>query len=179
MSILTNLTSIKIRATYAAQGVGFLDNVKLETASRGIAGTPAHWVESCECPDGTAGLPLSTTFTNLYSICCRLCWSVLRILRSRFQTFPISRRTVHALHSMRLQQTCRYLRVRNWSLHLSTSYYGRQLRTLRSRLLRKRVRRYDYWSWHTTALSGKFIFRNSLRLPTVRLSKWWSLHSTG
>lgn len=52
MSILTNLTAIKIRATYAEQGVGFLDNVKLETASRGVAGFPANWVERCECPDG-------------------------------------------------------------------------------------------------------------------------------
>lgn len=52
MSVLTNLTAIKIRGTYTPEGVGFLDNVKLETASRGVAGRPAHWVEQCECPQG-------------------------------------------------------------------------------------------------------------------------------
>lgn len=52
MSILTNLTAIKIRGTYVAKGVGFLDNVKLNTAIRGVGGEPAHWVEYCECPDG-------------------------------------------------------------------------------------------------------------------------------
>lgn len=52
MSILTNITAIKIRGTYVAKGVGFLDNVKLNTAIRGVGGDPAHWVEYCECPDG-------------------------------------------------------------------------------------------------------------------------------
>lgn len=52
MSILTNLTAIRIRGTYVRQGVGFLDNVKLDTAIRGLGGEPAHWVENCECPDG-------------------------------------------------------------------------------------------------------------------------------
>ncbi|RZC40648.1 laminin subunit gamma-1, partial [Asbolus verrucosus] len=55
MSILTNLTALKIRATYAPRGIGFLDDVQLETASRGVAGKPALWVENCECPDGYVG----------------------------------------------------------------------------------------------------------------------------
>lgn len=54
ISILTNLTAIKIRGTYAPEGVGFLDDVKLETALRGVAGEPALWVESCNCPPGNA-----------------------------------------------------------------------------------------------------------------------------
>lgn len=33
-------------------GVGFLDDVELETASRGVAGPPALWIESCDCPTG-------------------------------------------------------------------------------------------------------------------------------
>ncbi|KAJ8928497.1 hypothetical protein NQ314_018944, partial [Rhamnusium bicolor] len=33
----------------------FLDNVKLQTASRGVAGLPALWVESCDCPIGYVG----------------------------------------------------------------------------------------------------------------------------
>ncbi|KAJ3663785.1 hypothetical protein Zmor_008012 [Zophobas morio] len=55
MSILTNLTSIKIRATYSPRGVGFLDDVKLETAGRLVAGTPALWVEQCSCPPAYVG----------------------------------------------------------------------------------------------------------------------------
>ncbi|ERL87466.1 hypothetical protein D910_04858 [Dendroctonus ponderosae] len=50
ISILTNLTAIKIRGTYCPKGVGFLDDVKLETAARGAAGSPALWLEFCECP---------------------------------------------------------------------------------------------------------------------------------
>ncbi|XP_011142346.1 laminin subunit gamma-1 [Harpegnathos saltator] len=55
MSILSNLTAIKIRATYTNQGRGFLDDVKLETAHRGAAGEPADWVEHCQCPHGYVG----------------------------------------------------------------------------------------------------------------------------
>ncbi|XP_063925380.1 laminin subunit gamma-1 isoform X2 [Zophobas morio] len=55
MSILTNLTSIKVRATYSPRGVGFLDDVKLETAGRLVAGTPALWVEQCSCPPAYVG----------------------------------------------------------------------------------------------------------------------------
>lgn len=52
IALLTNLTNIKIRGTYSPEGVGFLDDVKLETASRGVAGQPALWIESCDCPLG-------------------------------------------------------------------------------------------------------------------------------
>ncbi|XP_060520359.1 laminin subunit gamma-1-like [Cylas formicarius] len=55
ISILTNLTAIKIKGTYAPQGVGFLDDVKLETAARGAAGEPALWMEFCDCPLGYVG----------------------------------------------------------------------------------------------------------------------------
>ncbi|XP_076248690.1 laminin subunit gamma-1 [Calliopsis andreniformis] len=55
MSILSNLTAIKIRGTYTNQGRGFLDDVKLETAHRGAAGDPADWVEHCQCPHGYVG----------------------------------------------------------------------------------------------------------------------------
>ena len=55
MSILSNLTGIKIRATYTPRGSGFLDNVKLKTARRGAAGPPAPWIETCSCPDGYVG----------------------------------------------------------------------------------------------------------------------------
>ncbi|XP_046665340.1 laminin subunit gamma-1 isoform X1 [Homalodisca vitripennis] len=55
MSVLANLTAIKIRGTYTPQGVGFLDDVKLHTARRGAAGAPASWIEMCTCPTGYVG----------------------------------------------------------------------------------------------------------------------------
>lgn len=55
MNLLSNVTSIKIRATYSTQGFGSLDDVVLETARRGTFGNPANWVEICTCPDGYVG----------------------------------------------------------------------------------------------------------------------------
>ncbi|XP_043463177.1 laminin subunit gamma-1 [Leptopilina heterotoma] len=55
ISILSNLTIIKIRGTYTHQGRGFLDDVKIETAHRGAAGEPADWIEHCQCPTGYVG----------------------------------------------------------------------------------------------------------------------------
>ncbi|XP_001604560.2 laminin subunit gamma-1 [Nasonia vitripennis] len=55
ISILANLTSIKVRGTYTHQGKGELYDVKLETAHRGAAGEPADWVEHCNCPTGYVG----------------------------------------------------------------------------------------------------------------------------
>lgn len=54
ISILTNLTAIKIRGTYGPHGQGYVDDVKLETAAQ-VAGLPAMWVEQCECPVGYVG----------------------------------------------------------------------------------------------------------------------------
>ncbi|XP_067003262.1 laminin subunit gamma-1 [Anabrus simplex] len=55
ISVLANLTAIRIRGTYVPEGVGFLDNVKIQTARRGAAGKPATWIEMCTCPDGYVG----------------------------------------------------------------------------------------------------------------------------
>ncbi|KAG7211484.1 hypothetical protein KM043_010758 [Ampulex compressa] len=55
ISILSNLTAIKIRGSYTHQGRGFLDDVKLETAQRAAAGEPVDWVEHCKCPRGYVG----------------------------------------------------------------------------------------------------------------------------
>lgn len=55
ISILTNVTAIKIKGTYTPAGSGFLDNVKLSTALRGVAGQAAQWIESCDCPTGYVG----------------------------------------------------------------------------------------------------------------------------
>lgn len=55
ISILSNLTAIKIRATYSTQGRAVLDDVELQTAHRGAAGRPATWIEQCICPDGYLG----------------------------------------------------------------------------------------------------------------------------
>lgn len=55
MSILSNLTAIKIRATYAIGGEAVLDEVELQSAKRGSAGHPANWIEQCTCPTGYVG----------------------------------------------------------------------------------------------------------------------------
>ncbi|XP_046391414.1 laminin subunit gamma-1 isoform X2 [Ischnura elegans] len=55
MSVLSNLTAVKIRGTYTPEGVGFLDDVRLETARRGAAGKPATWIETCNCSLGYVG----------------------------------------------------------------------------------------------------------------------------
>lgn len=55
MSLLSNLTAIKIRATYVPEGSGFLDDIKLHAARRGAAGQPAQWIEMCTCPTGYIG----------------------------------------------------------------------------------------------------------------------------
>ena len=54
-SMLANLTAIKIRGVYNADGVGFLDNVRLETARLGGGDQSASNVELCTCPDGYVG----------------------------------------------------------------------------------------------------------------------------
>ncbi|RVE52211.1 hypothetical protein evm_003130 [Chilo suppressalis] len=57
MSILQNLTAIRIRGTYNKGGTGYLTTFKLETAKigreRGFA--PANWVEMCSCPKAYVG----------------------------------------------------------------------------------------------------------------------------
>ncbi|XP_013780127.1 laminin subunit gamma-1-like isoform X1 [Limulus polyphemus] len=55
ISILSNLTAIKIKGTYSADGAGFLDNVQLDSAHRSPVGFEATWIEMCTCPDGYVG----------------------------------------------------------------------------------------------------------------------------
>lgn len=55
LSILSNLTAIKIRATYSVQGEAILDDVELQSAHRGAAGQQATWIEQCTCPEGYLG----------------------------------------------------------------------------------------------------------------------------
>ncbi|XP_050312344.1 laminin subunit gamma-1-like [Anthonomus grandis grandis] len=55
ISLLTNLTAIKIKGTYTPRGVGFLEDFKMETAIGGAAGQPALWMEFCDCPQGYVG----------------------------------------------------------------------------------------------------------------------------
>lgn len=60
LTLLSNLTSIKIRATYTFKGIGYLDNVRLETAKIPTdnireSQINAHWVETCQCPEGYEG----------------------------------------------------------------------------------------------------------------------------
>ncbi|KAL1415178.1 hypothetical protein MTO96_029694 [Rhipicephalus appendiculatus] len=56
ISILSNLTAIRIRATYVPRGTGFIDNIQLQSAQRSQYGTEAAtWVEMCNCPEGYVG----------------------------------------------------------------------------------------------------------------------------
>ena len=55
ISILSNLTAIKIRASYSDGGEAYLDDFELQTAHRGAAGVPAKWIEQCQCPEGYVG----------------------------------------------------------------------------------------------------------------------------
>ncbi|XP_059157945.1 laminin subunit gamma-1-like [Physella acuta] len=56
INLLSNLTAIKIRATYSDKGVGFIDNIRLGTARPGYQPEDAAtWVESCSCPRGYVG----------------------------------------------------------------------------------------------------------------------------
>ncbi|KAK3719385.1 hypothetical protein RRG08_029540 [Elysia crispata] len=59
ISLLSNLTAIKIRATYndTDEAVGFIDNVTLVTATQGRVNNqpPARWVEQCNCPENYIG----------------------------------------------------------------------------------------------------------------------------
>ncbi|KAJ8390414.1 hypothetical protein AAFF_G00108080 [Aldrovandia affinis] len=52
--LLQNLTAIKIRGTFGANGRGYLDNVRLVSARLG-PGAPAGWVGNCSCPAGYEG----------------------------------------------------------------------------------------------------------------------------
>lgn len=55
MAVLANITAIKIRGTYVSQGIGFLDDVSLGSARRGLGGLEATWIERCQCPPGYQG----------------------------------------------------------------------------------------------------------------------------
>lgn len=54
MAVLSNVSSIRIRGTYTPMGMGFIDEVTLETAVAGMNGKQAT-VEYCDCPPGFSG----------------------------------------------------------------------------------------------------------------------------
>lgn len=156
MSILSNLTAIKIRGTYSPEGVGYLDDVQLETVSKGITASPATWIEQCNCPTGKSNHKISIKFLKYFNyhtlsfeviseniigikkivqyseyFLCRLRRTALWVLRTRIQTFSFLGRTIHAMRTLWLQRTCRNLRIRDRTLHLPAFYFRRQLRHLR------------------------------------------------
>jgi hypothetical protein len=61
IGILSNLSEIRLRATYSRGDVGFLSHFSIGSASEGLhpeEGIPrrrANWVEQCECPSSFAG----------------------------------------------------------------------------------------------------------------------------
>ncbi|KAM5147780.1 laminin subunit gamma-2 [Mantella aurantiaca] len=52
--LLSNVTALRIRATYGEYSTGYLQSVVLVSARPG-PGEPAPWVEKCECPIGYQG----------------------------------------------------------------------------------------------------------------------------
>ncbi|KAG8436811.1 hypothetical protein GDO86_007773 [Hymenochirus boettgeri] len=52
--LLSNVTSLLIRATYGEYSTGYLQDVALVSA-RPVPGEPAPWVEQCVCPSGYQG----------------------------------------------------------------------------------------------------------------------------
>ncbi|XP_013774278.1 laminin subunit gamma-1-like [Limulus polyphemus] len=55
ISVLSNLTNVKIKGSYSVQGTGFLDNIQLDSAYRSPIGFEATWIEMCTCPEGYVG----------------------------------------------------------------------------------------------------------------------------
>lgn len=57
ISLLSNITAIKIKTTYTMSGSGSIDDIVLETAlqSPGMEHERASWVETCTCPTGYDG----------------------------------------------------------------------------------------------------------------------------
>ena len=55
MAVLSNIKSIKIRGTFVTSGMGFLDDVQMDSAELRGSGPPAIFVEKCECPNGYEG----------------------------------------------------------------------------------------------------------------------------
>ncbi|XP_076354065.1 laminin-like protein lam-2 isoform X2 [Tachypleus tridentatus] len=50
LTILSNLTALKIRANFNPKGKTYLYDVRLESARLSIKGENASWVENCSCP---------------------------------------------------------------------------------------------------------------------------------
>ena len=66
MSLLSNLTDLKIRGAFFSPGEGFIDGVRLDTALPGSGGAPAKWVEECSCPVGYRGQHCETCEQGYY-----------------------------------------------------------------------------------------------------------------
>ena len=55
MLVLSNITDIQVRGSYASSGVGFLDDFEMDSAELRGTGPPANYIEKCECPNGYEG----------------------------------------------------------------------------------------------------------------------------
>jgi len=55
MAVLSNVKEIKVRGSYAPNGIGFLDDFEMDSAELRGSGPPAIYIERCECPNGYEG----------------------------------------------------------------------------------------------------------------------------
>ncbi|XP_022254647.1 laminin subunit gamma-1-like, partial [Limulus polyphemus] len=55
LTVLSNLTALKIRANLSPEGETFLYDVRLQSARPSTNGGTANWVENCTCPRGYVG----------------------------------------------------------------------------------------------------------------------------
>ncbi|XP_067121237.1 laminin subunit gamma-1 [Centruroides vittatus] len=55
ISLLSNVTRIKIKGNYVPGGTGFIDDVRLESAQRSPFGQEVTWIEMCTCLEGYVG----------------------------------------------------------------------------------------------------------------------------
>ncbi|XP_023243676.1 laminin subunit gamma-1-like isoform X1 [Centruroides sculpturatus] len=55
MRVLSNVTAIKIRGIYTPGTIGYLDNVRLDSARQTPGRLEATWIETCHCPPSHTG----------------------------------------------------------------------------------------------------------------------------
>ena len=72
VDLLSDVVSIRLRATYAKRGIGVLDDVELESAAYRVGSEPASHVEKCRCPEVSTDRSCASASVRAY-VSARLC----------------------------------------------------------------------------------------------------------